>query len=153
MIEEISFEEIKQIWLTELWPGRQSKLGPVSRIDIDGEINMTMTVDPPIFVGIKSENQLVAVASGHPTGQFYRLRGLWVAPNYRQKHFATRLFNHLQQRSFQTHATTTWMMARARNLEIYKKMGFVVLKEISQYEFGPHFIMTRTWDKDAENAS
>lgn len=143
--QTISFEEIRDVWLKNLWPDRKSILKPVSRVDIDGNINMQMTLGEPKFVCFKDNSTILAVASGHQTDDLYRMRGLWVDSRFRRQGIGTQLFSFLQKFAIKENKTRAcWIMARSNNKLFYEGIGFSVHIVSNQYEYGPHYFMIRT---------
>ena len=82
--KEITFEQICQIWQSELWPNRVSPIETHSAMTwpFDGnqlEFDMDIFNYDASFFGVYSKQVLVGVNSGHRTrDDLYRSRGIWV---------------------------------------------------------------------------
>lgn len=143
-VEEIQFSEILPIWRDHLWVGRQSPIEPTSAIDINGEIDGRLIQSPVKFWAILHHQNLLAVSSAFPTSKtLFRLRGTWVHPEHRRKKLGAELLKHIFLYAQSQGAELVWTMPRASSWGFYAQLGFTITKEITKYEFGPHYIATR----------
>jgi len=145
MIEAIDFMTILPIWQQELWPGRESTIEPLSAIDVDSGYNMKLMEAEPFFWGAFSNSrQLIGVVSGFQTSDtHFRSRGLWVAKDQRNQGLGKQLIQTVEKQAVRRQCHILWTMPRQSSWEFYRRVGFQVLKEISQFEFGPHYIATK----------
>ena len=148
-----TFEEIYLIWMVELWPGRISKIKPLSclywkqpRTIIKDE--SIFDKYSPTFWALKQGDIIIGVNSGFKTGEkVYRTRGLWVDPNYRGQGLAQILLREsiLQGKVEKCH--WIWSMPRKSALSAYQKVGFKKrgkwLDADEGVEFGPNCLATR----------
>ncbi len=148
----IGFDEIKKVWENFLWPERQSAIEPVSWISPQGLIDMEMKLGEPTFVGMFDfEKKLQGVVSGYSTSSdYYRSRGLWVSPDYRQKGVGRLLMSQLMTHARQEGHAYIWTMARHSSVGFYQKAGFETYKQTDQYEFGPHYLMEKRTESSSE---
>lgn len=139
MLKKIEFETILPIWRDHLWPGRKSQIEPVSAINSEGLINLTIQGYKPHFFGIYENHELIGVNSCHRTSlKEMRSRGLWVHPQHRHRGVGSRLLLQVFAQAKEDKASRIWTMARQSSAEFYLRLGFSAYKETSQYEFGPH---------------
>ena len=96
VLKEISFDEIYPVWDKRLWPGRKSKIEPMSSLVWNSRLflswgNSEIKKDSsifdkyePKFFAFVIDDEVVGVNSGFRTeDSVYRSRGLWVDPNHR----------------------------------------------------------------------
>tara|TARA_R110000851_G_scaffold56741_3_gene132434 strand:+ start:15741 stop:16226 length:486 start_codon:yes stop_codon:yes gene_type:complete len=96
-VVEINWEEIKTIWDTELWPGRDSKQTNNWAWCVDNPTEFTTSKwqtqwSVPLFLGVHDiDGQTVGVNSVYQSsedGMYYRSRGLYVTPSFRKRGIA-----------------------------------------------------------------
>jgi len=124
----ISFEEILPIWATYLWPGRVSSIDPYSAIQYNSlpYIYNTGYKDcDPTFFGLYADLQLVGVNSGHPTGESYRSRGLYVFNQFRGYNYGTILLSETVEFARNNGYTFIWSIPRQTSFKSYETAGFV----------------------------
>ncbi len=139
MIKNISFEKILPTWKTQLWPGRESAIEPLSALNQQGKVDMEIFKQTPHFFGYYENNQLVGVNSCHRTSDnALRSRGLWVHPDFRNKGIASKLILHVFAFAKENEIPVVWTMARHSAAEFYLRLGFTKYAETSEFEFGPH---------------
>ena len=144
-IKQISFKQILPVWSGKLWPERKSDIEPVSAIDQNGFIDMTILKFEPIFWGAYFKHELVGVISTHPTEtDMYRLRGVFVEEKYRSHRVGKKLVDTVAKYAEAKKAIALWTLARKANKNFYEHCGFSIGKEINTYEFGPHYLMKKT---------
>ncbi|SVD06726.1 uncharacterized protein METZ01_LOCUS359580, partial [marine metagenome] len=94
----ISFEEIYDVWQTQLWPGR-NKYDDINKIStltikknkLEQQTYIKRYESTVVFFGLKytshyykEKEELVGVNSGVQCGfKLYRSRGLWINPKHR----------------------------------------------------------------------
>ena len=77
MITKISWNDICQIWSTELWPTRNSPIEPNSAMVYLGGHNMSNMKTTPTFFVYKIDGKIAGVNSGHMcANKQYRSRGV-----------------------------------------------------------------------------
>lgn len=140
-IEKCTFNEIKEIWSTQLWPLRKSPIESISWMDPLGNFNSEYARQTPYFWSVQnSSSQILAVLSGHSTPGFgFRSRGLWVDPQHRRQGFATKLMKQLILFATDSDHTEVWTLPRISSWPFYESQGFQILKKTEDYEFGPHY--------------
>ena len=143
-IKEISFEDILPLWKNNLWPERTSKIEPTSAINIEAKIDMSIMTYSPHFVGVFANLRLVSVLSGHQTSEKnYRLRGLWVAHEFRNLGYGTKIMDHMILNAKQLGFDQVWILNRVYNEDYFKKFGFERLFKVDTFEYGPHYVMCK----------
>lgn len=142
-IEKISFELIKSFWAEHLWPGRQSAIEPVSCINSNGSIDLTLRDFTPNFYGAFKDSRLLGVVSFSQTSPSeVRLRGICVHPEHRRQGISRRLFEEGRKESLTIpSARRLWTMGRLINIDYYGRLGFAPGVQINKFEFGPHSLM------------
>lgn len=138
-----SFQTICDVWKSHLWPDRKSDIEPISWIDHNGEINMTMKIGAPTFWTMTDEkNKVIGVISGFRTSDiYYRSRGLWVDEQFRGHGLARILIQKVYEQALIEDCQSVWTMARHTAVNFYDKVGFKTYKSTDAYEFGPHYLM------------
>ena len=144
----ISWEQIKKVWETKLWPGRKSAIEPISAIQYADNgsapvIDMTiLEIDQkPHFVGGFDGDKLIAVNSGFKTGpNLYRSRGLYIDPEYRGRGIAAVLLREMAIEALFLDIRTLWSMPRQSAFKAYERLGFIQTSEWMDkgVEFGPN---------------
>lgn len=95
----------------------------------------------PYFYGFLIDKKLVGVTSFVRTAlDEYRLRGTCVLENFRGQKIANHLIRHCLNQS--QPQSNVWTLSRKENTLFYKKFGFEEKKEVTNFEFGPHMIMS-----------
>lgn len=153
----LTFEQIKVVWETKLWPDRKSPIEPISMIGfiepyLPTNIDMSIAEieQTPLFVGAYDGDRLVGVNSGFRTStDHYRSRGLYVDPDYRGKGIAQRLLREVFVEALFLHCPIVWSMPRGVARQAYFKAGF---EQCSKWfdkdvEYGPNcFVKASTYD-------
>ncbi len=143
-IESSSFEEIFPFWRDQLWPQRKSSIDPCSAIHHDGHISMDIMNSNPTFYKAIKDDQICAVVSGLATStEFYRFRGLWVHPDYRNQGIGCALIEHVSRIAVNGGYKQIWSMPRYTTLQFYLKNGFRAYNQTKAYEFGPHYFVKK----------
>ena len=150
-VRESTFEEVYPIWNEELWPGRISKIEPMSSLywkqprDIIKDNTIFNKYQPTFFV-IKIEGNIVGVNSGFKTGSgTYRSRGLWVSEEHRGNGYGKTLLMQAIIQGKNEGCFWIWSMPRKTALKTYESVGF---KKRGKWidkgvEFGPNCLATR----------
>lgn len=134
-IQNLTWEQVKPIWDTELWPGRDSE--PVTSMKYLGGYDMGLKLATPLFVGIVAGAHIIAVNSFVSTREFeWRSRGLWVDPNFRGQGHAKRLLEHMLMCAELRNASMVWTMPRREALPVYQSAGFIRTSGWIQQEWG-----------------
>ena len=146
VIEEITFDQILPIWNQHLWPERQSRIEPVSAIDIESNIDMTIFnyLNKAHYFAAFDGDQIIGVISGHLTKPNQcRLRGLFVMPGYRGQSISRHLIEAELNHAIALGCTQIWALIRTKNIGLFAKYEFKEHMFTDKYEFGPHFIVQR----------
>ena len=149
-IQKITFDEILPIW-KKLWEGRKSPIEPVTSMVYLGGYDLSIkTAYTPTFFGIHDDKKLVAVNSGVQTAdKLYRIRGLYVEPEYRRKGFAIQLLETVCEQGLREECSEVWAMPRqATSYPVLLQIGFRKTSEWFEdvVEFGPNCYMIRDID-------
>lgn len=138
--KKISFEQISEVWRTQLWPNRQSPIETHSAMTWpyswpDSEIDMEIFNYPATFWGVFDGDRLVGVNSGHRTSEVeYRSRGIWVDPEYRGRGIANMLFCVLKNQAIVEGCEMIWSIPRKTALPAYTKFGFMTVGDFIETE-------------------
>jgi GNAT superfamily N-acetyltransferase len=142
--KEINFDVIEAVWRNNLWPGRKSKIEPISIIDHQGKFDKKILEYKPYFWGMYHDKELIGVISGMQTSeQHFRSRGIWVNENFRKLHVGSKLMNAVIEKSKELNCFILWSMPRCESWEFYEKNGFHIEKKLENFEFGPHYIAVK----------
>lgn len=144
ILVEIDFGTIYEIWSKLLWPNRQSQIEPLSAISDDLSIDINILKNKAYYIAYKSGDKIVGVLSGHPTGDSsYRLRGLYVIEEFRNKGLATLLMQKQIEHAKELDMKCVWLMGRVAREPLYAALGFEVVCRTEKFEFGPHYLMKK----------
>ena len=142
----IDWSDVKPIWDTHLWPGRDSE--PVTSMKYLGGYDLDLKNEKPTFIGFKLDDEIVGVNSYVRTGKReFRSRGLWVHPEHRQKGTAFTMLHKMSEEVRAKGGWTIWTMPRAEALKAYESAGFVRTSPWMQQEWGTNcyaILSTRT---------
>lgn len=141
-IKSASFDEILPIWRDQLWPGRESKIEPVSAIGLDGAIDLGWLESRPVFWQIQFQGETVGVLGALLLNNM-RLRGLWVSESVRGLGLGRRLVENALATAGQVPVNLVWTMARHEAVPFYLACGLKKAREVVGYEFGPHVLMEK----------
>ena len=144
-IEEVSFEEIKQVWTDNLWPGRED-IETHSTMLYKSGYDMSIKNYKPVFLAIKDQDKIVAVNSGHQTTiNSFRSRGLWVDNTYRGNGFSKRLLLEIDKYAKLAGCDYVWSIPRQQSLHAYTNAGYVQDGEffIDGMKFGPNCFVNK----------
>lgn len=141
---EIHFKDIYPVWENFLWPGRKSLIEKTSTMKWKGGYDMDYLNRTPFFCGIWKEEEkknLIGVCSCFPTdkGEF-RMRGLWVHPEYRNRGLSKILAKKIIDHACLSGANKLWSLPRVSLKPLYIKFGFsYFFGPTNEFEFGPHY--------------
>lgn len=139
-LENITFEEIYNIWKTKLWIDRQSPIEKISSMVYLGGFDMSIYNNKPTFFALKENDEIIAVNSGHMTiNKHYRSRGLWVKEKYRKQGYTYVLFKALFKQALLEKAEYVWSFPKEIAVQAYIKNGFSISGSIIDNELGPHY--------------
>tara|TARA_B100002019_G_C21194099_1_gene560421 strand:+ start:230 stop:679 length:450 start_codon:yes stop_codon:yes gene_type:complete len=142
MIEKSTFEIILPYWINDLWPGRKSKIEPLSHMTYLGGFDESIyeKYTPSFFIAIE-DDKIVGVNSGHRTSTTsFRSRGIWVDPNYRNRGISQKLFTAIKETAIKENCDKIWSAPRKSSLSVYENFGFIRTSDFfdKNMEFGPN---------------
>lgn len=141
-VESSNFEEVRQVWARELWPGRKSPIESNSAMKWRGGLEMELMNVPASFWVIRENVAVIAVLSGHFGGlipdpeantsgdspisilRSYRTRGLWVHPSSRNRGAAIALMKAALLQADEESCNVLWTFPRQSSMPAYEKFGF-----------------------------
>jgi len=142
-IHQIEFDQVYKIWAKHLWPGRKSKIKPISSLNAQGQVDMSIYdyLDSVEFWALQRHGNILAVNSVFITSQnSCRSRGLWVDRPYRGLGLSKVLLQISLQYAKVKKRTRLWTFPRQSSLFAYQNFGFK--KESAwfdkNFEFGPN---------------
>ena len=159
----ISFEEIYDVWQTQLWPGR-TKYDDINKIStltikknkLEQQTYIKRYESTVVFFGLKytshyykEKEELVGVNSGVQCGfKLYRSRGLWINPKHRGLGLSEILLNSVVNEGKDRDCTEIWSLPRKNSLHAYLSAGFKKQGDWikDDVKFGPNCIVTRPID-------
>jgi GNAT superfamily N-acetyltransferase len=147
-IETVTFDEILPVW-RKLWPNRVSPIEPVCSMVYGGGCDLSIKKFSPTFFVIRSGSDIVAVNSGVKTAEFlYRIRGLYVEPEYRSQGMATRLITAVCDQAIVEDCLSIWAMPRKTSVRLFEKVGFIRMSDWFDegVEFGPNCYVKKHLD-------
>ena len=124
VINEISFEDIRDIWSNNLWPGREL-IEPVSAMLYLSGYSMEHFKLPVKYRGLFENGILVGVNSGHVcSDNSFRSRGLWVDPTCRGRGYGIQLLKQTIEDGRALGCAFCWSLPRKTSWSTYEKAGF-----------------------------
>lgn len=134
--EVLIWEDVKPIWDTYLWPGRDSQ--PVTSMKYLGGYNIEYKKQEPLFIGfVEQPDQVIAVNSYvHNENHLWRSRGLWVHPRYRGCGLAKGLLQYMIDDVQHQGGKAIWTMPRRGALEAYESVGFEKTSVWEKHDWG-----------------
>jgi GNAT superfamily N-acetyltransferase len=153
MIEEISFEQIMDYWTFGLWAKYAAKGYKINRTNTTSQKNYCYrvieyltqeqidTLLKPIYIGYNDDGIIVGVESGYRTNlDYFRVRGLWVNPNYRGQGIATQLIKYFEDRCKEKYL---WTIPRESALGFYIKYGFAITGKSVKTIYGQNYFAVK----------
>ncbi len=120
---DISWNEIYNVWHSQLWPNRVSAIETHSAMLYLGGHDNDNFKFKPHYIGYFLDNKLIGVNSGHKTTDGgYRSRGLWVHPDHRGKGIGQMLLRQIIE--FKGNAFFVWSFPRQTSWSTYQQVGF-----------------------------
>lgn len=115
---------IQKLW-KELWPNRKD-IHPMSSLAINGSIDMSIYKKySPTFWLLQTKKEDIGCVSGHPTSEeSFRLRGLYVKPEYRENGFSHKLLSEALLFARKAGYKLAWTLPRVSVLGVYESVGF-----------------------------
>lgn len=125
MIKSISWDQIYEIWSTQLWINRSSPIESTSAMCyLSGYSINNMSYDPTFF-GYFVDHKIVGVNSGHICADnSYRSRGLWVDEDHRGYGYGKELLQAAIDQAKLESANFVWSFPRKTSWPTYKSVGF-----------------------------
>mgnify|MGYP000873780399 FL=1 len=154
-VEEISFEEIKEVWEKELWPDKKNGVAKANewtwfwmQKELGKDKQMAKDAEPT-FVGIRSDNELVAVNSCYYSNSkgifnYWRSRGMWVHTNFRGQKYSSVILTWCLEYAKRKDGDWMWTVPRESALPAYKSVGFVQQSDwFEDGQYGPNCIASK----------
>jgi GNAT superfamily N-acetyltransferase len=133
--ELLTWEQVKPIWDTALWPGRDSE--PASAMKYLDGYDMALKEIPPFFIGLIIDDEIIAVNSYTSTaGTSWRSRGLWVRADRRGNGYGTEILKATKENIKLMGGSFVWTMPRREALSVYKAAGFIRTTGWSTHDWG-----------------
>lgn len=125
MYTTITFEEIYQVWRTRLWAERGSPIKSHSAMNFLGGYDLRNLITPATFFAYKDGDNIIGVNSGHMCHDgYYRSRGLYVDPNYRNQGIGTKLLLLTIEQATKEQAKLVWSYPKKISWRTYAAAGF-----------------------------
>jgi GNAT superfamily N-acetyltransferase len=126
MLIELDWKKIHYIWKNYLWPNRSSPIEPVSAMCFLNGYDMTNMASTPTFYGYIINDKIIGVNSGHacPDQHNYRVRGIWVDPDYRGQGIAQQLLTATIKQGLREGYTQIWSYPRRTSWPTFSAIGF-----------------------------
>ena len=131
VVKQISEADGLAAWKAHLWPGRE-KIRAVSSMTWNHETkeagidtSLYARVQAKFFALCDRQNEIVAVAAGHPVDStYYRTRGIWVSENYRGLGLITSVLWAVLRDAADQGSSIVWTLPRKQALNAYERAGF-----------------------------
>jgi GNAT superfamily N-acetyltransferase len=131
----LNWKQVKPIWDTELWPGRDSE--PVTSMKYLGGYDLSLKHAEPFFIGVVSGDRIVSVNSYVSTKRdTWRSRGLWVDPAFRRMGHARTMLEFMLGHIRTLGGVRVWTMPRVEALVAYQSVGFIRTTDWSEHDWG-----------------
>ena len=154
-VEEISFEEIKEIWERELWPNKKNGVAKANewtwywlQTELGKDKQMAKDAEPT-FAGIRSNKKIVAVNSCYYSNSkgvfdYWRSRGLWVHPDFRRQKYSTVILTWCLEHAKLKGGHWMWTVPRQSAMPAYQNVGFIQQSDwFDDGQFGPNCIASK----------
>ena len=124
-IKEINFETILPLWKL-LWSDTDY-IRPMSSIKYLGGYDTAIyTKFHPTFLGLYDNEILIGCISGHKSShEDYRIRGIYILPEYRSKNLSKMLFDAIILQAKKENSTQIWSLPKQESFFSYRKKNFV----------------------------
>ena len=154
-VNEITWQEIKQVWEKDLWPNRKDGIHPVQhwtwhmKDDFLGKDKQILETSVPTFFGIKIDNKIVCVNSVFVSNKkdsilYFRSRGLWTDTKYRKQALAKTILLHCMEYAKQNGGDWIWTVPRKSAFSAYASVGFTKKSDwFDEAQFGPNCIASK----------
>ena len=135
-IKDIDFETILPLWKL-LWPNTVD-IQPMSSIKYLGSYDMDIyTKFKPTFLGLYDNEILIGSISGHKTShEDYRIRGIYILPEYRAKGLSKLLFDAVISQAKKENSTQIWSLPKKEAFFSYKKSNFIQTTDYIKTAYG-----------------
>ena len=135
-LEILTWEQVKPVWDTSLWPGRNSE--PVTSMKYLGGYDMGYKREEPRFVGFINDSEEIVAVNSYvlTTITEWRSRGLWVHPKHRGHGYARDMLQYMIDDIKSMGGRKIWTMPRRGALEAYEASGFTKTSEWEKHEWG-----------------
>ena len=139
----LTWAQVKPIWDTELWPGRDSE--PVTSMKFLGGYDMDYKNRTPIFIGLMAREAIIGVNSIVRTeGCEWRSRGLWVSPFFRGNGHGVQLLQESAAKARVEGGLKIWSLPKREAFRSYEKAGFKQASEWSEHDWGTNCYVIRS---------
>ena len=142
MIQQITWQEIQEVWSTYLWPDRSSPIQTHSAMCFLGDHNMYNKTTRVTFLGYYIDGKLCGVNSGHGCaevpvyGNNYRSRGLFVHEKYRGRGIGTALLLATIEQARTENYKSVWSYPKNTSWDTYNRAGFTLASAWHDSETG-----------------
>jgi len=147
-IKEISYSDILPLW-EMLWENRKSKIEPINGMLFNGGYSQEILFKyRPHFLACFDGSKIIGVNSLFQTDAqgYFRSRGLFVLPDYRNQKIGLKLLNESCHFAHKLKGQFIWTLPRKKALPVYLKAGFHTVGEwiTDNVEFGPNIYAIRS---------
>jgi hypothetical protein len=153
--KEISFDTIKHVWFTYLWPNRLDIQETNSMQYLGGYDKNISKKYKPYFFGLYYNDELVGVNSCHRTSDTHiRSRGIFINKEHREKKLSFLLFQEVEKIGIFEKCSYIWSLPRISALPAYESFGFEITSEVitdDRVKYGPNIYVLKKI-KDEKNA-
>ena len=152
-IEHIEWEEIKEVWEEQLWPAKKNGVRPINnwtwewnKDELGEDKDMEAS---PLFYGLRSNKKLVGVNSCYMSNNdqmwnYWRSRGLWVSPEFRNQGYATSLLSYGAEYARMNRGGWIFSVPRQSAFSAYHSAGFTQKSDwFDDGQFGPNCIASK----------
>jgi len=153
MITEVTFELIKHYWEQNLWDIYTKAGYNIQRVNTTTQENYCYKaikylsqeqiemIIHPTYIAFFHGTNIVGVESGYKTNiDYYRVRGLWVDPRYRDEGIATQLIQWFEDRCKEKYM---WTIPRESAVGFYTKYGFKITGKAAKTPYGQNYFAVK----------
>jgi GNAT superfamily N-acetyltransferase len=136
-----NFEQVAPAWEKYLWDNRYKFEATSCMLYLGGYDGQIAEKYKPFFWTAFLDGQMAGVVSGHATSaEHFRLRGLCVLPNYRNKGCASTLIGAVVEEARNQSFQLVWTAPRQHSLGIFQNLGFKKTSDFTNegFMFGPN---------------
>jgi GNAT superfamily N-acetyltransferase len=139
VITTIEYADILPLW-QNLWPSTEN-IQPYNKFRfMTTQEDARIPRGPVYYIGAYDSNNIVGCISCYSTSELgFRVRGIYVDPNYQRKGIGRLLLSAVDSRAQESGHTFVWGYPRQSSWGLYEKCGYMRLSNwFNDFTYGPN---------------